>query len=125
MAYLTYPAALTRGHHSDLLAGHLTPFRCRKDRHAVLLFNSQIQYSTPREEMQEGIFPIIALAVRFFFAHGHRNGRALFLLQAERGEEPQLSHRPEPLGYSMAPPYWGSSIRLLQSVPPAKLVPPL
>ena len=59
MAYLTYPAALTRGHHSDLLAGHLTPFRCRKDRHTVLLFNSQIQYSTPREEMQEGIFPII------------------------------------------------------------------
>ena len=24
-----------------------------------------------------------------------------------------------------SPPYWGSSIRLLQSLPPAKLVPPL
>lgn len=61
----------TRGHHSDLLAGHLTPFRRQsvKDRHAVLLCTCQasVYHMIPEMTTPTLVYsPFIAALLRHF-----------------------------------------------------------
>ena len=61
----------TRGHHSDLLAGHLTPFRRQsvKDRHTVLLCTCQVSvyHMIPEMTTPTQVYsPCIAALLRHF-----------------------------------------------------------